>query len=366
MKNKFNTFTWIFGNPVIEDNVWIGAFCLIDGGYDVLKIGRGSQISSGAQILTHNTVKRTVSERNYHSIDSAPTEIGEFSFIGTNAVILMGSIIGHHSVVGAGAVVKEFSKFPPYSLILGVPAKRVGSTKKYYKIPTLSVVIPAYNEEENIKEVVERAFKEISKIINNFEIVLVNDGSTDNTGKIINSLAKRKRIRAVHHKKNKGFSGAMETCFRNAKNELILLAPADGQFDFSQTKKFLDEIKGYDVAVGYRIKNSENFIRKFQSKMFHLLLFLIFGIKLKEISTVSLWRKYVLDTLEITAYPRSVMILPELVYKSIKKNYKFIEVPIGWEERKAGEAKGRVDILLILITIFNMIKFRLSLTGSKV
>lgn len=366
VKNKYNKFTWIFGNPVIEDNVWIGAFCLIDGGYDVLKIGRGSQISSGAQILTHNTVKRTISERNYHLIDNAPTEIGEFSFIGTNAVILMGSKIGHHSVVGAGAVIKEFSEFPPYSLILGVPAKRVGSTKKYHKDSSLSLVIPAYNEEENIREVVGEAFKEISKIFKNFEIVLVDDGSTDNTGKIINILAKRKRIRAVHHKQNKGFSGAMETCFRSAKNDLILLAPADGQFDFSQTRQFIEEIKGYDVAVGYRVKNSENFIRKFQSKIFHILLFFIFGIKLKEISTVFLWRKYVLDTLEITAHPRSVMILPELVYKSMKKHYKFIEVPITWEERRAGKAKGKVSPMLILITIFNLIKLRLSLVSSKV
>ena len=361
MKHRYNKFTWIFGNPIIEENVWIGAFCLIDGGYNVLRIGKGSQVSSGAHILTHNTINRTISERNYTSIDNAPTEIGEFCFIGTNAVVLMGSRIGHHSVVGAGAVVREFSNFPPYSLILGVPAKRIGSTKKYYKNPSLSLVIPAYNEEETIKEVVNEAFREISKNFKNFEIVLVNDGSTDNTGKIINFLARKKGIRAIHHKQNKGFSGAMETSFRSAKNDLILLAPADGQFDFSQTKKFFEGIRGYDIAVGYRVENSENLIRKIQSNIFHKLLFFIFGIRLKEMSTIFLWRKHVLDSLEITAHPRSVMILPELVYKAMQKKYKIVEIPITWRSRRGGEAKGKINFILVFITILNMIKFRLSL-----
>ena len=123
--NPYNPLCWVVGQPDIGPNCWIGAFTLIDGSGG-LSIGKGCEVSSGAQILTHSSMRRCISERRYPHVDRAPTRIGDHCFVGTNAVILMGSTIGHHSVVAAGAVVKEFSEFPPYSLIAGVPAVRKG------------------------------------------------------------------------------------------------------------------------------------------------------------------------------------------------------------------------------------------------
>lgn len=120
--NSYNPHAWITGNPEIGEGTWIGAFTLIDG-QGGLKIGKGCDISSGAQILTHSTVKRCVSERRYPIVDRMPTVIEDYVFIGTNAVVLMGSSIGHHSVVAAGAVVPQGSIIPAYSLVAGVPAR---------------------------------------------------------------------------------------------------------------------------------------------------------------------------------------------------------------------------------------------------
>lgn len=119
--NRFNPLCWVVGEPRVGEGCWIGAFTLIDGSGG-LEIGKGCDISSGAQILTHSSMRRTVTERRHPHVDRAPTRIGDHCFVGTNAVILMGSDIGHHSVVAAGAVVKEHSRFEPYSLIAGVPA----------------------------------------------------------------------------------------------------------------------------------------------------------------------------------------------------------------------------------------------------
>ncbi|MSQ83400.1 MAG: acyltransferase [Myxococcales bacterium] len=124
--NPYNRLCWVVGEPVIGAGCWIGAFTLIDGSGG-LTIGAGCNISSGAQILTHSSMRRTVTERRHPHVDRAPTTIGDYCFIGANAVILMGSTIGHHSVIAAGAVVKEFSVFEPYSLIAGVPAVRKGA-----------------------------------------------------------------------------------------------------------------------------------------------------------------------------------------------------------------------------------------------
>ncbi len=122
--NRYNPHAWIIGNPEIGEGCWIGAFTLIDG-QGGLKIGRECDISSGAHILTHSTVRRCVTERRYNEVDRSPVEIGDHVFIGENATILPGVRVGHHSIIGAGAVVLEDSVIPPYSLVVGVPARVV-------------------------------------------------------------------------------------------------------------------------------------------------------------------------------------------------------------------------------------------------
>jgi len=127
--NKYNPLAWITGEPEIGEGCWIGAFTLIDG-LGGLKIGKGCDISCGAQILSHSTVKRCLTERVHAVVDKRPTEIGDHVFIGTHAVILMGAKIGHHSVVAAGCVVPEGVEIPPYSLVAGVPGRIVRSTRE--------------------------------------------------------------------------------------------------------------------------------------------------------------------------------------------------------------------------------------------
>jgi acetyltransferase-like isoleucine patch superfamily enzyme len=119
--NPYHPLCWIVGTPQIGPGCWIGAFTLLDGSGG-LRIGEGCNISSGAQILTHSSMRRTVTERQHPHVDRLATSLGDHCFVGTNAVILMGCEIGHHSVIAAGAVVKERSVFPPYSVIAGNPA----------------------------------------------------------------------------------------------------------------------------------------------------------------------------------------------------------------------------------------------------
>lgn len=366
--NPYNKHAWILGNPEIGEDVWIGAFSLVDAANAALKIGRGTEISSGAKILTHSTILRTVSERRYGEIDSAPVEIGEFCFIGTNATVLMGASIGHHSVIGAGCVVTQFMVIPPYSVVVGVPAKIVGSSKKYLKRvepESLSVVIPAYNEVETIEVVVKDALSVLKKIKMGYEIVLVDDGSTDGTGKIIDRLAKRNKfIHARHHKINKGFTGAMKTCFESARKHFIFLAPGDGGFDFEELPKFLRAIKGCDVVTACIIRNEESLKTKLKVLLFHVpftfLCRYLFDIKLREFSSVSMWRQRVFKSINIESEDRSAMFLPELISKALKRNFKFREVQINWHKRKGGEAKG-AKFSVAAITFLAMVKLFIKL-----
>lgn len=122
--NPYNAHAWLIGQPVIGDGTWIGAFCVIDGSGG-LTIGTGCEISAGAQIYTHSTVSRCISEGRQRVVVRRPVEIGDHVHIGANAVVLMGSRLGHHCVVAAGAVVREGTDAPAWSVLVGVPARIV-------------------------------------------------------------------------------------------------------------------------------------------------------------------------------------------------------------------------------------------------
>lgn len=117
--NRYNPHAWFVGEPEIGEGCWIGAFTVIDGSGG-LRIGRGCDISAGAQIYSHSTVRRVVSEGGAE-VDRAPTSVGDHVHVGAGAVILMGSTIGDHCVIGAGAVVPQFTTVPAWSVVVGVP-----------------------------------------------------------------------------------------------------------------------------------------------------------------------------------------------------------------------------------------------------
>jgi acetyltransferase-like isoleucine patch superfamily enzyme len=120
--NAYNEHAWIVGHPEIGEGTWIGAFTLLDGSGG-LRIGKGCDISTGAQIYTHSTARRCVSGGVYSTVDRAPTILGDCVFVGAGAVILMGVTIGDGVVVGAGAVVTQ--DVAPYTVVAGVPARMI-------------------------------------------------------------------------------------------------------------------------------------------------------------------------------------------------------------------------------------------------
>lgn len=120
--NPYNPHAWIIGEPTIGDGTWIGAFTVVDGSGG-LTIGAGCDISCGAQIYTHSSVKRCVSGRRWGEVERRPTTIGDRVFVGANAVINMGVTIGDECVVAAGAVVTK--DVPSRTVVAGVPARPV-------------------------------------------------------------------------------------------------------------------------------------------------------------------------------------------------------------------------------------------------
>jgi acetyltransferase-like isoleucine patch superfamily enzyme len=121
--NPYNELAWFVGEPVIGPGTWIGPFCLIDGSGGLV-IGRGCDLAAGVHVYTHSTARRCVTDRAVE-IERQPVRIGDCTFIGANAVVLMGVTIGSHCVIGAGAVVS--TDIPDRSVAVGVPARVVGT-----------------------------------------------------------------------------------------------------------------------------------------------------------------------------------------------------------------------------------------------
>ena len=128
--NPWNPHAWIVGEPEIGEGCWIGAFTVIDGSGG-LRIGRACHISAGAQIYTHSTVAQAVSEGR-RPIERAATEIGDHVHVGAGAVVLMGARIGDHGVIAAGAVVTENTEAPPYSVLVGAPARVIADRARRF------------------------------------------------------------------------------------------------------------------------------------------------------------------------------------------------------------------------------------------
>lgn len=129
----------------------------------------------------------------------------------------------------------------------------------------LSVFFPAYNEGANIEKTVRQALavaRDLSEI-SEFEIIIVDDGSTDRTGEIADRLAADiTEVRTVHHKPNRGYGGALKTGFANARFEWVCFTDSDGQFDFSEIKKFLAKKDEADLVLGYRLSRADSFLRR--------------------------------------------------------------------------------------------------------
>lgn len=225
------------------------------------------------------------------------------------------------------------------------------------KFRELSVFFPAYNEEENIKKVVNNAKKVLVKVADKWEIVIINDGSKDKTGEIAEKLAKSDRnIKVVNHKVNRGYGGALKTGFKSAKYSWVVFTDSDGQFDFSEIKKFLKYADAADLILGYRIERADSFIRKIYTWGWSAVLpRLLFGLNVRDYSCgFKLMKKEVFDKIQPLIGEEKVTQI-EMLVKAQRMGFKFTEVGVHHYPRKYGKQTG-ANIKVVAKSITDLIK----------
>ncbi len=209
----------------------------------------------------------------------------------------------------------------------------------------LSVFFPAYNEEANIEATITKAAKILPKVAKKWEMMVIDDGSTDKTGEIVKRLAKKEpRIRVITHTANRGYGATIKSGVYNSRYNLIAFADADGQFDFSEINKFLEKQKKTkaDLVIGYYLKRAVPFHRVFISKiLWELPVFILFGLRVRDIDCgFKLLKKEVAEAIPKLEAERGPFISTELLVKAKKEGFKIVQIGVHHFPRKAGQATG--------------------------
>lgn len=225
-------------------------------------------------------------------------------------------------------------------------------------LKSISVVLPAYNEEKNIVIAITNARDVLKSLSDNYEVILVNDGSSDRTGEVAERLAQEdpSHIRVLHHNPNKGYGAALRTGLFNARYEYVFYTDADNQFDIGELSQFLPLMEKHDLAVGYRIKRYDSLMRIFLSWGYNWLVFFLFHIKVRDVDcSFKLFHKYVLDAITIEC--DDFFVDTEIIARAAKAGFRIAERGVNHYPRQRGKTTVRAShIPRTLKTVFRMRK----------
>ncbi len=206
--------------------------------------------------------------------------------------------------------------------------------------PAISVFFPCYNEEANIKTTVNKAIAVLGQLADIFEVIIVDDGSTDKTGEIASALAREdQRVRVWTHDTNRGYGAALRSGFAAAQYGAVCFTDADGQFDLKEIETFLLLIGTYDAVLGYRIKRQDKFYRKINTFIYKTAVNLLFRLGVRDIDCAfKMFRREVMNNITINS--AGAVASAEMLIKAKRQGYRFVEVGVHHYARQAGQPTG--------------------------
>ena len=223
------------------------------------------------------------------------------------------------------------------------------------KLAGLSVFFPAYNDSGTIASMVIRAVQAAAELTSDYEVIVVNDGSVDATPAIVDELARTyPRVRVVHHPKNRGYGGALQTGFRSATKELIFYTDGDAQYDPAELAVLWASMTpDADLVNGYKISRSDPLHRIIIGRVYHHIVSLMFGLTVRDVDCdFRLMRRAIFERIDLEK--TSGVICLEMMKKIEDAGFRIVEVPVHHYHRAFGKsqffnfrriAKTGVDVL---------------------
>lgn len=225
---------------------------------------------------------------------------------------------------------------------------KMNTTTNENKPAGISVFFPAFNDENTIGALVANALNVLQQLTDDYEVIVVNDGSADNTAEVLSSLERlhKDKMRVVTHEKNKGYGAALRSGFNAAGKELIFYTDGDGQYDVKELLKLYPLMtQDVDVVNGYKIERADKLNRKVIGGSYNRLAHFLFRLPIRDVDCdFRLLRSTAIEKIELKSSSGSICV--ELVYKLKRAGCRFVETPVHHYPRLHGQSQfftfGRV------------------------
>jgi glycosyltransferase involved in cell wall biosynthesis len=219
---------------------------------------------------------------------------------------------------------------------------RMGVDDRTDRIPFLSCFFPAFNEEENIEAILEEALATLPRFADDFEVIVVNDGSSDRTAEVVRSFAAAAdRVRLVSHEVNRGYGEALRSGLNAARGDAVFFTDADRQFHLDDIARLLEEYPASPIVAGYRLKRNDPKHRLFVARVYRAILKAVLGLRVRDVDCAfKLFDRAVLDEIRPALVSRSAFISPELLIRGQMAGFPIAEVGVPHYPRTAGRPKG--------------------------
>lgn len=205
---------------------------------------------------------------------------------------------------------------------------------------SLSVIVMAYNEAATLESVVDEICREAQKATDIFEVIIMDDGSTDGTGALADRLAQANpNVRVVHFEQNRGIGEVLRIGYQSARNDLVTIFPADGQCPAESITPFVQAMANHDLVLAYIPKRHNPAISIILSKIERLLFFMLFG-PMPRFQGIYMFRKSILDQIHLKSMGRGWIIQMELIIRAKRAGYRIASLPTECRPRVSGKSKA--------------------------
>jgi len=216
-------------------------------------------------------------------------------------------------------------------------------------IASVTAIVPVYNEKQAIRYSIDKLYQFMASHLLDFEILIVESGSTDNTDKICEEISNRRAEVVVFHEERKnGFGSGLRLGVKNASKDYVWIVPVDLPFQLETLLDALELLDDYDCVLSYRAEDRRHFARKVQSFIYYMLCRVLLGIKVKSInSAFKFYRTELLKTFEIIS--NGWFIDAEIICRLQQLDAKIVEIPVDVLDRIHGTSKvGTFDSLGVI------------------
>jgi glycosyltransferase involved in cell wall biosynthesis len=213
-------------------------------------------------------------------------------------------------------------------------------------IPELSVVMPAYNEEAVLPSSLAEAFQALDTIAESWELVVVDDGSTDQTAPVLRELSAREpRLRVLTQPRNLGYSAALIRGFAACQYEAIFYTDADAQFDLREIALAYPLLSNAEMVAGWRRQRRDPWIRRFASAFFNRLQRAVLGARAKDVDCAfKLFRRSFFQRIQLSS--RGFLIDAEMYARAARAGLRVVQLPVTHRARTAGRSSVRPSTVI--------------------